>query len=228
MEPTETLNMIQLDQYYIVLVRFKHHESNNKSVKFNHLDYIDSKVPYSEKQYAYKVPVDKVLKLGDDIVVNSPYHGLVVVTVFNIIHNDNEKLMHCKNVKWIVDTIDADAYRERIAQEQEAVKLLQQSRIKKARDEAVEAIRIEFGDDVFKQLNASGQLASKIIEQQVNTVKDDTRYRICVPASEEGRAKYLLTAKFSSPDDAWQVLADYSGLTIETLIHAGYDVKPVV
>lgn len=104
----QILNLLK-DNYYTVKVKFQQGSNNPEG-------------------YTYKVPNNVELKVGDLVVVKSPFKGFTVAAVCEVhefpeIENDQGY-----SYKWIANKVEVDAYEERCEKEYEITRKLYQLR----------------------------------------------------------------------------------------------------
>ena len=89
----------------------------------------------NSKKYTYKVPEGVELAEGDQVVVQSPIDGLVVVTVVSVSDEAGIDLDATFKYKWIVSKVDTAGYdallAKEAAMEQDLKKLRRKAAIKK-------------------------------------------------------------------------------------------------
>jgi len=143
MHSNQILALIQADKFYLVKVRFKHNSQSQG-------------ITYSDKTYTYKVPKFVKLELEDEVIVDSPFNGFVVVKVVDIIDGGvlyDQDFTNSKGYKWIVQKVCADQYYKHLEREYEAEQVLKQHLTNKARKEAIASINEMFGEDLLTNLN---------------------------------------------------------------------------
>lgn len=147
MYANQILALLQEDKFYLIKVRFKHHSNNPKAV---HLEKYGD-IPLSEKTYTYKVPKFVKLATNDEVIVDSPFNGMVVVKVVEVIENGllfDQDFSNSKGYKWIVQKVTPGEYYKQLEKETEAEKLLQQHLTQQAKAKAMESIKAMFDNDV--------------------------------------------------------------------------------
>lgn len=118
----------------------------------------------TEKEYTYKCPDSFNIEVGEEVVVESPYGGMVVVVVTRLDGYAAIDPSREYTYKWVVQKVDATGYRERQAIEQEAFTTFQKARRMAAQDKAMKEIfalledsedaKTEF-DGIVKRLSTS-------------------------------------------------------------------------
>ena len=94
----------------------------------------------TEKEYTYKCPDSIELKVGDEVVVESPYGGMVVVVVSRLDGYAAIDPSREYTYKWVVQKVETEAYHARREAEQEAFAAFQKARRLAARDKAMKEI----------------------------------------------------------------------------------------
>lgn len=153
MYANQILALLQAEKFYLIKVRFKHHENNPKAI---HLEKY-GKVPLSEKAYTYKVPNFVKLTTEDEVIVESPFNGMVVVKVVKVIEDGllfDQDFTNSKGYKWIVQKVCPQQYHKQLAKEAEAEQLLAKHLTQQAKEKAMASIKAMFDDDkALEQVN---------------------------------------------------------------------------
>lgn len=107
--------------------------------------------PSSSKQYAYKTTLPIVT--GDQVVVDSPRDGLVVLPVVDVIPGaECSEVLLNRATKWIVQRVNTLAYKEAQEMERKLNKEINRVRATKARKEMLETAREELGQEAVDNL----------------------------------------------------------------------------
>jgi len=101
--------------------------------------------PTNGKQYTYKTVLD--LEEGDNVIVDSPNNGFVVVEVGEVIPAIETNLDFGFNVKWIVSKVDTEQYEACIDMERQATKTLNQLKYSRRRKELIKDLEDVVGAD---------------------------------------------------------------------------------
>lgn len=110
-------------------------------------NYITASVTFNsnEKRYRYKMPKTWNVQVGDHVIVDSPYKGLVVVEVVHV--DPAPVISENMTLKWAVQKVNTewhDSIRER---EQEAMNKLQNIQRKKVRQEMTALLGLNEGEE---------------------------------------------------------------------------------
>lgn len=128
METNHIISLLQ-DQYQTIGVRFKDSRTGDPT----------------EKEYTYKAPDAMGLVVGDQVVVDSPFGGYVVVIVTRVDGFPNINANSSFTYKWVVQKVDTTNYKAQIELEVKAFKLLQKARRNAARTQALDALKADLG-----------------------------------------------------------------------------------
>lgn len=107
--------------------------------------------PSSTKQYAYKSSLP--IEAGDQVVIDSPRDGLVVLEVKDVIPGAecSDSLLN-RATKWVVQKVNTAHYEEAQEMERKINKEINKLRAAKARKEMLETAREELGEDAVENL----------------------------------------------------------------------------
>lgn len=94
----------------------------------------------TEKEYTYKAPDAMELEVGDEVIIESPYAGMVVAIVSRLDGYAAIDLSREYAYKWVVQKVEVEAYHARRKAEQEAFVAFQKARSFAARDKAMKEI----------------------------------------------------------------------------------------
>ena len=97
----------------------------------------------NSKKYTYKVPEGMELAEGDQVVVQSPIDGLVVVSVVSVSDDAGIDLDANFKYKWIVSKVDTAGYDDLLAKEAAIEQDLKKLRRKAAIKKQIAALMIE-------------------------------------------------------------------------------------
>lgn len=140
MNAGQMISLLQSDKFYLIKVRFKQHKSNPNSI---HIEkYGDT--PLSAKEYMYKVPKFLELNEDDEVIVRSPFDGMVVVKVTGIVEDGlefDEVFEKSNGYSWIVQKVCTRKYDAQMEKEEQVKRLIQQQLTQQARDKAMDAIK---------------------------------------------------------------------------------------
>ncbi len=129
----------QNDNFRFVKVRFKHESG-----------------AFSAKEYHYKT-LDSTIAAGDEVVVDSPTNGFVIVVVTEVLeYYEVEEQGY--NYKWIVQKVDVSAYEELKAKEKAVQKQLAKVNMKARLDNSLSKAAEELGEDNVNSLKALARL----------------------------------------------------------------------
>lgn len=151
MYANQMLALLQADKFYLIKVRFKHHSINSKAVYLEQY----GKVPLSEKTYTYKVPHFVGLTIEDEVIVDSPFNGMVVVKVVEVIEEGiafDQDFNNSKGYKWIVQKVCPQQYHKQLEKEAQAEKLLKQHLTNQAKEKAMANIKAMFDEPALEQI----------------------------------------------------------------------------
>lgn len=143
----QILALLQVEKFYLVKVRFKHSKMNPRTILL--AEYPE--VPLSEKTYTYKVPNFVSLTTEDEVIVESPFNGMVVVKVVEIVQDGvllDRQFTESNGYKWIVQKVFPQKYRKQLAKEAEAEQLIAKQLAKQARQRAMESILAMFDEPI--------------------------------------------------------------------------------
>lgn len=114
------------------------------------------------KTYQYKAPVGSNYQVGDKVLVHvesrEPGFRVVVITDVNMEPEIDKGFKY----KWIVGNIDLKRWETLKKQEQEAEEVYRRAKKKKARQEALDAIKESVGPENFKLLEATNVEATNV------------------------------------------------------------------
>lgn len=94
----------------------------------------------TEKEYTYKAPDSMKLEVDDEVIVESPYGGMVVVIVSRLDGYAAIDPSREYTYKWVVQKVDVAGYLARQELEQEAFAKFQNAKRMVARDKAMKEI----------------------------------------------------------------------------------------
>jgi hypothetical protein len=106
--------------------------------------------PNSDKQYTYKTTFD--VEVDDRVIVDSPFNGLVVVTVidvksiFEVDHDVSFRF------KWIVQKVDTKAYEKAEELESTLLQAVNKAKVKQRVKELNERLAETIGEDEVKAI----------------------------------------------------------------------------
>lgn len=100
----------------------------------------------TEKEYTYKCPDSYEVVVGDEVIVESPYGGMVVVVVTRLDGYAGIDPSREYTYKWVVQKVDTTSYYARKTVEQEAFAAFQKAHRLAARDKAMQEIFSLLGD----------------------------------------------------------------------------------
>ena len=99
------------------------------------------------KTYTYKVPKEWEVKVGDELVVRSPWNGSVVVTVKEVNEDYDIDLQAKFTYKWAVSKVDNAAYDELLKAEEKNAKQLKALQRKAELKKQLATIAAELGEE---------------------------------------------------------------------------------
>ena len=100
----------------------------------------------STGSYAYKVPNDLKLEIGDEVLVVTPSNGAQVVEVIGFKSYAEEE--YSKPLKWVVGKVDLSKYTELLEREEKALQVVKKRQAVKA----VESVSDYLGTDLFAEV----------------------------------------------------------------------------
>lgn len=119
------------------------------------------------KLYTFKAPKDAV-KVGDLVVVNGS-HGLTVARVHVVHDRPRIDLQADFDYQWIVDRVDLNGYKEKLAEEEKLRGVLQEAESQRQRKQLLEDLLSMYpeGSDARKLLDQAN-VADKVLNLPVN------------------------------------------------------------
>ena len=118
------LETMQADSFYVAVARFKG----------------------SSNVYAYKVPNDLKLVIGDEALVVTPSNGVQVVEIVGFKSYAEEE--YSKPLKWVVCKVDLSKYKELLEREEEALQVIKNRQALMA----IESINDYLGTELFAEV----------------------------------------------------------------------------
>lgn len=116
---------------------------------------------FSSRDYTYKAPASMGIAVGDEVIVDSPSSGMVVVEVMEVDEFGTIDYTAQHSYKWVVQKVDTTAYKIRSEVEKKAYKLLAQAKANLARDQYLGEINGLFGQSMNIIGDLGNQTASK-------------------------------------------------------------------
>lgn len=106
----------------------------------------------ASRQYTYKTFLE--VEAGDIVVVKTPSEGLKLVEAIEVIPADEADLNPGFTIKWLVDVVNRNHYRECKEREAQINKQMNTLRAKKQRKEATELLKEEYGAEAIEQMQS--------------------------------------------------------------------------
>lgn len=130
--------------------------SQNDNFRFVKVRFKNEGGAYSAKQYHYKT-LDPTITAGDEVVVDSPTNGFVIVVVTEVLeYYEVEEQGY--NYKWVVQKVDTFAYEELKAKEKAVQKQLAKVNMKVRLENSLSKAAEELGEDNLNSLKALARL----------------------------------------------------------------------
>lgn len=138
------------EQTLVTLITMQENDFHTIKVRFKHKDR-----GLSEKEYYYKAPSFMKVEVGDEVIVDSPYNGFVVVLVTAVDDFADITPENGHSYKWVVQRVDPVFYTVQKEREEIAAKQIRRARSKAAADRALQECRDALADspEAVKEFN---------------------------------------------------------------------------
>ena len=128
------------------------------------------------KEYKYKAPVSMGIKVGDEVIVDSPSSGFVVTVVTKVDEIADIDYQGQSTYKWVVQKVDPTDYQARREKELAAVEHLKKAKASIVRDAEIANIKAAFGQlppSVAAQIVGGGNLSPTTVD--LGSIPDSTK-----------------------------------------------------
>jgi len=112
--------------------------------------FVKVEFPNGRQLYTYKTLEE--LEKGDFVIVHTPSDEFKIVRVVKVLQLHELDIVPNFAVKWIVQKVDVSRYEELLEKEQEAIKLLNNSKTKKLVGELETELKDSIGVESFQEV----------------------------------------------------------------------------
>ncbi len=128
------------------------------------------------KEYTYKALATMEIKVGDEVIVESPSSGFVVVVVTEVDEFADINYEGNSSYKWVVQKVDPTAYLARKEKENQAIEHLKRAKSSVVRDAEIANIKAAFGllPPSIAASIPGNSVTNQVVESLAGQVPDST------------------------------------------------------